>query len=381
MRTLIVVRSLKMGGMERVAVNLADAFADEGHESHLLVFRRRKQGLSPANPAVKTHHFPLRWWLRLTGIGLFIELVSRLLLNPLIRRSHFVWTGYLGGYLFKVWLKYFERRHGRLDRIIFRGIGSFEMVWTFHDERARFVLENTLPQDVNARQYQLFSRCLFHKKHLVAVSGGVKASIEESQAVWKFTPASVSVIVNPCPIKQIRHLMDEECPDIPEGNFIVNVARLVPQKDQALLLRAYAISNLQEKLVMVGSGPLESDLKRLACELGIEGRVIFAGNKNNPYPFMKHARLLVLSSRVEGMGIVLFEALACGTPVVSVDCRGGIREILKGELEDSIAARNETALAEKLKEKVSGDKPTIREVWLKDFLPAQVVRRFLAPGD
>lgn len=377
MRTLIVVRSLKMGGMERVAVNLADAFADEGHDSHLLVFRRRKQGLSPSSPAVKTHHFSLRWWLRLTGVGLFIELISRLLLNPLLRRSHFVWTGYLGGYLFKAWLKYFERRHGRVDRIIFRGIGSFEMVWTFRDERARFVLENTLPREVDARKYRLFSRCLFHAKHLIAVSGGVKTSIEESQAIWKFKPASVSVIVNPCPIKQIRHLMNEDLPDIPNDDFIVNVARLVPQKDQALLLRAYAVSNLHEKLVMVGSGPLEGDLKRLTCELGIEDRVVFAGNKNNPYPFMKHARLLVLSSRVEGMGIVLFEALACGTPVVSVDCRGGIREILKGELEDSIAARNEQALAEKLKEKVAGDKPVIKEVWLKDFLPGQVVHRFL----
>lgn len=47
MRTLVVIHSLKMGGMERVAVNLADAFADEGHESHLLSCRNRPNDLAP----------------------------------------------------------------------------------------------------------------------------------------------------------------------------------------------------------------------------------------------------------------------------------------------------------------------------------------------
>nr|WP_298415757.1 glycosyltransferase [uncultured Halomonas sp.] len=377
MRTLIVVRSLKMGGMERVAVNLADAFAEAGHESHLMVYRECDQGLAPTHSDVKVHVFSLRWWQRLTGIGLLIELISRLLLNPLVRRSLFVWTGWLGGYLLRAWLWYFEKKYGRLDRIIFRGIGTFELVWSYRDERARFVLENKLPTGEKSWRYKLFAHCLFPGKHLVAVSHGVAESASLAQEKWAFTPASLSVIVNPCPVGRIRELMTEPLLDIPSEPYIVNVARLVSQKDHALLLRAYAKAAPKEALVIVGEGPLRSSLEQQASELGIAGKVYFVGYQANPYPWMHHARLFVLSSRVEGMGIVLTEALACGTPVISVDCPGGIREVLKGELENAIAEHSDSGLAEKIRIFLQGPKPLINDDWLQDFLPTKIVERFL----
>jgi hypothetical protein len=55
MRTLVIVRTLKTGGMERVAVNLADAFADQWHESHLLYYKKRKDPLYPDNKGVLVH--------------------------------------------------------------------------------------------------------------------------------------------------------------------------------------------------------------------------------------------------------------------------------------------------------------------------------------
>lgn len=378
MRTLIVVRSLKMGGMERVAVNLADAFAEAGHESHLMVYRKRARGLAPEHPAVKLHVFPLRWVQRLTGIGVVIELIARLLLNPLIRRSYFVWTGWLGGYLLRAWIWRFERRYGRLDRIIFRGVGTFELVWSYRDDRARFVLENTLPSKSRTWSNKLFAKCLYPGKHLVAVSQGVADTVREGEKRWQVEPASLSMIVNPCPVKRIRQRMLEAEPDLPDVPYIVNVARLVPQKDHALLLRAYAAANPRELLVIVGEGQLRETLEQQASELGIAEKVRFVGHQANPYPWMHHARLFVLSSRVEGMGIVLTESLACGTPVISVDCPGGIREVLKGELENAIAEHSERGLAEKIQQALAGPKPAVDDAWLQDFLPRKVVERFLA---
>lgn len=377
MRTLVVVRSLKMGGMERVAVNLADAFADAGHESHLLSFRRVKKPLSPTHESVHAHHLPLMRVCRLSVVGFFLELFARWVLNPLLKRAVFLGTGIMGGVVFRLWLWRFERCHGRVDRIVFRGQGTFEQVWTFRDSRARYVLENILRARNQSPSRRLSARCLYQDRHLVAVSEGVAETVREGMPLWRFSPASLEVILNPCPMGDIHQAMLTPEPDIPATPYIVNVARLVPAKDQALLLRAYARSRVTMPLVLVGDGRERSHLEALATELGIAERVVFAGQRENPYPWMHHARLFVLSSRYEGMGIVLFEALACGTPVLSVDCPGGIRSILKGELESSIVAHDEESLAMGICGAASNAQPVIKEAWLDDFNPEAIAARFL----
>ncbi|HUI41942.1 MAG TPA: glycosyltransferase [Terriglobia bacterium] len=82
-------------------------------------------------------------------------------------------------------------------------------------------------------------------------------------------------------------------------------------------------------LTILGRGPLEGELKALAERLHLSDRVRFPGYQLNPYPWVKHADMFVLSSRYEGLPNVMLEALALGTPVVGTDCPGGVREILE----------------------------------------------------
>ena len=116
-------------------------------------------------------------------------------------------------------------------------------------------------------------------------------------------------------------------PDIP---VILGVGELGYRKDFETLVRAFALVRKSRpcRLLILGRGRRREDLLRLAAELEVSGDVDLPGFTANPYPAMAKARLFVLSSRWEGMPVVLIEALACHTPVVSTDCPSGPREIL-----------------------------------------------------
>ncbi|RFU48288.1 glycosyltransferase [Paraburkholderia sp. DHOC27] len=120
----------------------------------------------------------------------------------------------------------------------------------------------------------------------------------------------------------------------PDGaSYIVSVARLDEiQKDHRTLLRAYAELRNQhaiaEHLVIVGDGAYRDELQSLTQELGVAECVHFIGHQDNPYPTIANASVLVLSSKYEGMPMVLLEALALGKAIVATDCPTGPREIL-----------------------------------------------------
>lgn len=378
MRTLVVIHSLKMGGMERVAVNLADAFAEEGHDSHLLSCRNRPNDLQPAHPGVTLHHYDQLQALLKSVIGIPVFLLSRLVLGVLLPRSHFMWVGWLSGWLLKAHIRKLERQYGRFDRIVFRGLGTFKYFWSFRDDRCVYVLENVIHYDRPLWQKKLEWKLVFHNRHLACVSSGVFESAQEAFAKGDIEPKSLRVITNPCPVAQIRAMAQEDDPDLPTTPYIVNVARLVPQKGHALLLDAFARTRIPHQLVIVGEGPLRQDLEQKARSLGIADRVLFAGKRTNPYPWMQRADLFVLASEYEGLGIVLTEALACGTPILSTDSRGGVRFVFQGELEQYLTPGTPEGLAQGLEVTVKKLPIDVKAEWLEAFRSKTVVEQFLA---
>ncbi|BAU10111.1 glycosyl transferase, group 1 family [Leptolyngbya sp. NIES-3755] len=144
----------------------------------------------------------------------------------------------------------------------------------------------------------------------------------------------IQVIYNPVITQEVFQKSEVEI-DHPwfksgEPPVILGIGRLVSQKDFPTLITAFAKvrENRPARLMILGEGDDRASLEELIQKLGLESDVALPGFTDNPYAYLSKAALFVLSSRFEGFGNVVAEALACSAPVVSTDCPSGPAEIL-----------------------------------------------------
>jgi glycosyltransferase involved in cell wall biosynthesis len=189
--------------------------------------------------------------------------------------------------------------------------------------------------------YTLAARTLFPRAAAaIAVSDGLKGDMI---AACGLPAARVRMIPEPviAPDFQRRMAVPVDHPWFRDTTVpvLVGAGRMVPQKDFTTLLRAFAMASGARpmRLALFGDGPERPALERLAAELGVAARVYFAGFTDALPAYLRQARLFVLSSRWEGLGSVIVEALAAGCPVASTDCPSGPAEILDGGRLGSLA--------------------------------------------
>ena len=144
----------------------------------------------------------------------------------------------------------------------------------------------------------------------------------------------------------------------PGGRLIVAAGRLVPEKGFDVALRAFArLDDREARLAILGDGPQLNDLVGLAASLGIADRVEFPGYVEDIGPWLRKSRAFLLSSYYEGYAAVVIEALAAGRPVVATDCTPAAYELLDRPERGVVAPIGDVnALAEGLK-RILGDKP------------------------
>jgi glycosyltransferase involved in cell wall biosynthesis len=150
---------------------------------------------------------------------------------------------------------------------------------------------------------------------------------------------------------------DEQVP------VVLGVGELSERKDFATLVRAFARLRRDRRcrLVILGDGRRRDELLGLAGRLGISDDFALPGFVPNPYAAMARAAAFALTSRWEGLGIVLVEALALGTPSVACDCPSGPREVLAdGAYGPLVPVGDDAALASALARLL--DDPPAREL-------------------
>lgn len=167
---------------------------------------------------------------------------------------------------------------------------------------------------------------------IVAVSEEIKRDLIEN---YKIKEDKIKVIYNSYDIDSIqeksRERIEDQYEEIFDNPVVITAGRLNKQKGHWHLIRAF--SKIKEeipnaKLVILGEGELEPYLKELALDLNIREDVHFLGFQQNPFKYVARSKIFVMSSFYEGFPNALAEAMACGVPVISSDCKSGPREIL-----------------------------------------------------
>jgi glycosyltransferase involved in cell wall biosynthesis len=190
---------------------------------------------------------------------------------------------------------------------------------------------------------------------VLAVSDGVKQDLCHLSGL---SPSRVQVIYNP-----VVNRSDTSIPDIPISKaklfgddsckIVLAVGSFKAQKNFALLIRAFSMlpPDLNARLVILGDGPLRSQLEDLIHKLDLSQLVYLPGFTLNIKSWYCLANLFVLSSSWEGFANVIAESLGFGVPVVSTDCKSGPAEILDhGRFGTLVPVNNALSLANAIQE-------------------------------
>lgn len=182
----------------------------------------------------------------------------------------------------------------------------------------------------------------YKNEKLIGISKSVLNDITDT---LKIPVKSKKVIYAPHHIEKVIDLANEiEVKD----NYIVAVGSLINRKNYKLLIKAYSKLNTSLKLFIIGIGNEEKNLKQFVKSLNLEKKVKFLGFKENPYPYIKNAKLLVSSSISEGLPRVLVESLILNTPIVSTLSSQGVYEVMTDELKQFISNIDENDLSKKI---------------------------------
>ena len=192
--------------------------------------------------------------------------------------------------------------------------------------------------------------------------------------------SQIVAIANPCPFPVQEYVKKEDT------KIVLAVGRLTHIKGFDMLLEAWIKVNTvmpDWKLKIVGEGDSRAELTEFIKNNNLTGSVELVGNTNNVSDYYKEAEIFCLSSRFEGFGMVLIEALAFGLPIVSFDCDTGPAEVLKDTGSILVPQNNITQLASSLIE-LMNDGQRRKETSIKSkekaeiYQPDNIIKQWIA---
>ena len=310
-------------------------------------------------------------------------------LNPRIHRGLRIFsrlTDYKNVDMFNLLLSKIEAQNGAIDLILSSLPRMDRILSLINDDRIYHIIGNALSVQSGIRKNKWRKKIsrIWHMKRiydgrkLIGMSRGVGDDLVK---YVKVRPASFQAIYNPFNFSQIKVLATQpfKLPrNLKSKDYLLHIgAFTLQQKRQDLLIKAFALSKLKCKLVLLGKGKDEEKIRSLIKHHKVSDRVLLAGFQKNPFPWIRHARLFVLSSDYEGLPAVLIESLVVGTPALSTDCPSGPSEIFsKSMLDCLVKCGDAEALAAKMKAFYIKP-PQIDKKSLKRFEATSIAKEYL----
>jgi len=328
-RLALFVPSMAGGGAERITLTLARGLAERGYAVDLVLAQAEGPYLTEVPGSV-----------RVVDLGASRVLLSLPALVAYLRRERpqAMLSALRHANIIALWAR-------RLAGVPTRVVVSERDTLSLSVQHVRSRRGRLMPQ--------LIRRFYPWADGVVAISKGVADDLARMTGIPR---QRIQVIYNPVvtPELQAKAQAPLEHPWFKPGEppVLLGTGRLTAQKDFPTLIQAFARvwQARPVRLLILGEGEERPALEALVRKLGLEPDVSLRGFVKNPYPYMAQASLFVLSSRWEGLGNVLIEALYCGAPLISTDCPSGPREILRdGQYGQLVPVGDVTALTQAMK--------------------------------
>lgn len=349
MKILLANNELRGGGAEKVILTLVNEFLLMGHEVHLIIFNNIIEVDIPNNLNLHIIHNKSKFTTMFKLKNLMKELEKNesfdLVLSNLPETDYYI-----------------------------KKLNHPKMFFCIHTTLSKAYIENKNYIKKLKRKMRFYLR--YKNQNIITVSNGVKDDILIKMNI---KPKNIQTIYNPINFETINKLSLETNP-IQEKDYIVHIGNYGKVKCHELLLKAYKSSNINLKLILIGKD-VKNNTINLVKKLNIEDRVIFTDYIKNPYPILKNAKLLIMSSSYEGFSMVLAEALALKVIPISTNCESGPSEILIDELKNNLVPiNNETALSKKILEVLNNYESFNNlnyEKFIKKFEAREIAKQYI----
>lgn len=319
MKVLIIIPSLGMGGAERAAALLSRSFVGHNHEVFIIIF-----------------HEPVSYAYAGKLVDIHVPPSSSLLKKPIIFfQRMFALRKRLQTIAPDRIISFLESAN---IPVLFANAGlGYKHIVSIQNNPAHFSFYHTW-----------FLRLYKYTYKIVAVSDDIKKHL-----VQRYAFSHVEVVNNPIEQEYIQRQLTGTIPESVKLPYIFAAGRLTMQKGFDVLVKAFArvFSQTPVNLIIAGEGKDRSILVQLIQSFNLSDRILLLGNTPNLFPLYKHAMFFVLSSRWEGFGNVIVEALSCGCPVIASNCPYGPTEILNhGEYGMLVPPEDIEALSQAMKQ-------------------------------